>query len=104
MGKEFCTTPRAVPRVETKYRRIISALPHPDSLPTLERLRRFEPQSMRGQAPMVWDRAEDIFVFDKYGNQWLDWTRGVLVDHCGHRAPGVWHGTVYPDTRSSDTR
>ncbi|HSH93467.1 MAG TPA: aspartate aminotransferase family protein [Roseimicrobium sp.] len=89
MGKEFSIVPRTVPRVETKYRRIISPLPHPDSLPVLETLREFEPLSMQGQPPVVWDRAEDIFVFDKYGNQWLDWSSGVLVTNAGHCAPEV---------------
>ena len=79
MGKEFSITPRSVPRVETKYRRIVTQVPHPDSVATPERLRRFEPQSMRGQPPLVWDRAEGICVYDKYGNQWLDWSSGVLV-------------------------
>src|SRR5919198_2976839 len=94
MGKEFSITPRAVPRVETKYRRIISKLPHPDSVPTLEKLRRFEPQSLRGQPPLVWDRAEDIFVFDKYGNRWLDWSSGVLVTNAGHGAKEVRQAIV----------
>ena len=89
MGKEFSRTPRQVARVETKYRRIASPLPHPDSVPTLEKLRKFEPQSMRGQPPLVWDRAEDIFVYDKYGNRWLDWSSGVLVTNAGHCAPEV---------------
>jgi len=89
MGKEFDIVPRAVPRVETKYRRIVTPLPHPDSVSTLELLRRFEPQSMRGQPPVVWDRAEDFCVFDKYGNQWLDWTSGVLVANAGHSAPEI---------------
>ena len=84
MGKEFSITPVNVPKVETKYRRITTALPHPDSVPTLERLRKFEPISMRGQPPIVWDRAEDIFVYDKYGNRWLDWSSGVLVTNAGH--------------------
>jgi 4-aminobutyrate aminotransferase/(S)-3-amino-2-methylpropionate transaminase len=108
MGKEFNITPRAVPRVETKYRRVVTPLPHPDSLPTLEKLRRFEPQSMRGQPPLVWDKAEDIFVFDKYGNRWLDWSSGVLVTNAGHGAPeirqaivnqvnsGLLHNYVFP--------
>jgi 4-aminobutyrate aminotransferase / (S)-3-amino-2-methylpropionate transaminase / 5-aminovalerate transaminase len=69
MGKEFSTKPHEVPRVETKYRRIVTPIPHPDSLATLERLRQYEPQSMRGQPPIVWDRAEDIFVYDKPGNR-----------------------------------
>ncbi len=89
MGKEFSIAPRVVPRVETKYRRIVTPLPHPDSLATLERLRQYEPQSMRGQPPLVWERAEDIFVYDKYGNRWLDWSSGVLVTNCGHGAPEV---------------
>ena len=108
MGKEFSITPRSVPRVETKFRRIISKLPHPDSVPTLEKLRQFEPQSMRGQPPLVWDRAEDIFVYDKYGNKWLDWTSGVLVANSGHGSPelrqaindqvnsGLLHNYVFP--------
>ncbi len=108
MGKEFSIVPRNVPRVETKFRRIITPLPHPDSLATLEKLRKYEPQSMRGQPPLVWDRAEDIFVYDKYGNQWLDWSSGVLVTNCGHGAPevrqaiidqvnsGLLHNYVFP--------
>jgi len=108
MGKEFNITPRTVPRVETKYRRIVTPLPHPDSVPTLEKLRRFEPQSMRGQPPVVWDKAEDIFVYDKYGNRWLDWLSGVLVTNAGHGAPeirqaivdqvnsGLLHNYVFP--------
>src|SRR5919201_6249429 len=89
MGKEFSFAPRDVPKVETKFRRIISPLPHPQSLATLTRLRQFEPESMRGQPPLVWDRAEDIFVYDKYGNRWLDWSSGVLVTNAGHCAPEV---------------
>ncbi len=108
MGKEFSITPLAVPRVETKYRRIVTSLPQPDSVATLEKLRLFEPQSMRGQPPIVWDRAEDISVFDKYGNRWLDWSSGVLVTNAGHGAPevkqaildqvnsGLLHNYVFP--------
>ena len=108
MGKEFSITPHAVPPVETKYRRIVTPLPHPNSVTTLEKLRQFEPQSMRGQPPIVWDRAEDIFVFDKYGNRWLDWSSGVLVTNAGHGAPevkqamrdqvnsGLLHNYVFP--------
>jgi 4-aminobutyrate aminotransferase-like enzyme len=108
MGKEFSIKPRNVPQVETKYRRIITALPHPDSVPTLEKLRRFEPQSMRGQPPLVWERADDIFVYDNYGNKWLDWSSGVVVTNAGHGAAevrqaiidqvnsGLLHNYVFP--------
>ena len=89
MGKEFDITPREVPRVETKYRRIVTPLPAPASLETLETLRRVEPISMRGQPPVVWDKAEDVQVYDKYGNMWLDWSSGVLVTNAGHGMPEV---------------
>jgi 4-aminobutyrate aminotransferase-like enzyme len=89
MGEEFNITPKTVPVVETRYRRIVTPLPHPDSVPVLEKLRQCEPASMRGQPPLVWDRAEDIFVYDKYGNRWLDWSSGVLVANAGHAAPEI---------------
>src|SRR5260221_6272798 len=89
MGNEFSITPRAVPRVESKYRRIVTPWPHRDSVRPLEKLRQFEPQSMRGQPPLVWDRAEDCSVYDKHGNRWLDWSSGLLVTNAGHCAPEV---------------
>ena len=74
----------AVPRVETAYRRIVTPLPVPESLPILERLAAFEPVSMQGQPPIIWDRAEGIQVYDRWGNMWLDWSSGVLITNAGH--------------------
>jgi 4-aminobutyrate aminotransferase-like enzyme len=89
MGKEFDITPKEVAKVDTKWRRIVTKLPAPESVETLERLRTFEPISMRGQPPVVWDRAEDVNVYDKHGNMWLDWSSGVLVTNAGHGVPEV---------------
>ncbi|MGZ5505666.1 MAG: aspartate aminotransferase family protein [Limisphaerales bacterium] len=114
MGKEFSIVPKTVPRVETKFRRVVTPLPHPDSVPTLEKLRKFEPISMRGQPPLVWDRAEDVFVYDKYGNRWLDWSSGVLVTNAGHGMPeirkaiidqvnsGLLHNYVFPSEERAE--
>lgn len=108
MGKEFSIEPRDVPHVETKYRKIASPIPHPDSLPTLEALRSIEPISMRGMPPILWERAEDVQIYDGYGNKWLDWSSGVLVTNAGHGAPeikravieqvesGLLHNYVFP--------
>jgi len=84
MGKEYSIQPITVPTVATKHRRIQSAVPHPESVATLEKLRTLEPISMRGMPPLVWHRAEDIYVWDRHGNQWLDWSSGVLVTNAGH--------------------
>ena len=84
MAREFRITPRPVPRIETRLRRIVTSLPVPESLPTLETLHKYEPIAMRGQPPIVWDRAEGFQVYDKYGNCWIDWSSGVLITNAGH--------------------
>ena len=81
--------PREVPQVQTKYRRIATAIPVPDSIPVLEKLRQAEPRSMSGQPPVVWDRAEGVQVYDRWGNIWLDWSAGVLVTNAGHCHPKI---------------
>lgn len=79
---ELC--PRQVKKVETKYRRIVTKLPPPRTVRTLEKLLRYEPRSVQGLSFVVWDRAEGFQVFDKCGNKWLDWSSGVLVTAVGH--------------------
>ena len=86
---ETMVTPKTVPTVETKYRKIATAIPAPGSLAVLEALYRDEPRSMRGQPPIVWDRAEGFQVFDAFGNMWLDWSSGVLVANAGHGRPEI---------------
>lgn len=84
MAREFSLVPRSVPRVETSLRRIVTDIPAPGSVPTLEALIRYEPVSMQGQPPVVWDHAQGFQVFDKHGNCWIDWSSGVLVTNAGH--------------------
>ncbi len=84
MAREYSLTPRCVPHVDTRFRRIVTELPVPASLPVLEKLHRFEPVAMRGQPPIVWDRAEGFQVWDAYGNKWIDWSSGVLIANAGH--------------------
>lgn len=76
--------PRPVARVETKYRRIVTDFPVPESLPVLERLHKYELRAMSGQPPVVWDRAEGFQVWDRWGNCWIDWSSGVLITNAGH--------------------
>jgi 4-aminobutyrate aminotransferase / (S)-3-amino-2-methylpropionate transaminase / 5-aminovalerate transaminase len=108
MGKEYSLKPIDVPHVKTANRVILTSIPHPESVATLESLRRLEPRSMSGQPPIVWDRAEGVHIFDKYGNQWLDWSSGVLVTNAGHGVQevrqaiidqvqtGLLHNYVFP--------
>ena len=89
MGKEFSIEPVEVPQVDTKHRRIVTALPAPESIDTLETLRNVEPISMRGQPPIVWHRAEGFQVHDAHGNMWLDFSCGVLVTNAGHGTKAI---------------
>ncbi len=77
-------TPAEVPTLETKYRRITTKLPVPESLPIFEKLGCSEPKSMMGQPPIVWDKAEGFLVEDRWGNRWIDWSSGVLITNAGH--------------------
>jgi 4-aminobutyrate aminotransferase / (S)-3-amino-2-methylpropionate transaminase / 5-aminovalerate transaminase len=80
---------RNVAPVHTKYRHIVTPIPAPESLPILEKLQQFEPRSMSGQPQVLWDRAEGIQVYDRWGNCWLDWSSGVLVTNAGHNHPRI---------------
>ncbi|MDP7399073.1 MAG: aspartate aminotransferase family protein [Lentisphaeria bacterium] len=86
-GGKYSMTPVDVPAVDTPYRKIQTPLPVPESLPIFEDLMRYEPVSMQGQPPVVWDRASDFQVHDAWGNTWLDWSSGVLITNSGHGHP-----------------
>ena len=84
MAREYDLTPKRVPRVETPFRRIVTEFPVPESIPILRKLQAYEPVAMRGQPPVVWDHAEGFQVYDAWGNQWIDWSSGVLITNAGH--------------------
>ena len=89
MSREFTLVPKDVPNIQTAYRHIATKLPVPESIPILEKLYAFEPRAMRGQPPVVWDRAEGFQVFDAWGNRWIDWSSGVLIANAGHGRPEI---------------
>jgi len=84
LSRDYNLIPRPIARVETPFRRMTTDFPVPGSIPVLEKLHRYEPVAMRGQPPVVWHRAEGFQVWDAYGNQWIDWSSGVLIANAGH--------------------
>jgi 4-aminobutyrate aminotransferase/(S)-3-amino-2-methylpropionate transaminase len=88
-GFKFNLIPKAVPRIETKYRRIVTPVPVPESIEIIEALDRYESVSMHGQLPVVWDRARDFLVADAWGNQWIDFTSTIFVTNAGHANPRI---------------
>ena len=69
---------------------------------------------MSGQPLVVWDRASDCQVYDRWGNCWLDWSSGVLVTNAGHNHPkiakamidqinhGLTHNYCFPSATRAD--
>ena len=58
MAKEFPLELAEVKSVETKYRKLSGQLPNAETIEKLKTLRKVEARSMRGQPPVIWDRAE----------------------------------------------
>ncbi len=77
-------TPVAVPKIHTRFRTIKTKIPVPESLPIFRSLQKSEPRSMMGQPPIVWHKAENFTVSDRWGNRWIDWSSGVLITNAGH--------------------
>ena len=83
-GGLFTHVPVNVERVNTRYRKINTPIPVPESLPMLDQMYQLQSRSMHGQMPMVWDRAEDFQVYDAWGNVWIDFTSTIFVANAGH--------------------
>ena len=81
---QFSRKPVVVPLVETKYRKIGTAIPCLGTEEVLLSLERNESRSMQGQMPIVWDKAEDFSVYDSAGNKWIDFTSTIFVANVGH--------------------
>ena len=47
-------------------------------------MRRCEPRSVDTQLPILWDSAKGFLISDTDGNQWIDFTSGILVANVGH--------------------
>jgi 4-aminobutyrate aminotransferase-like enzyme len=80
----FTNRKKTKPTVSTKFRKLSGSIPNDETIKQIKELREAEPLSMRGQPPVIWDRAEGVNVYDAYGNMWLDFSSGVLVTNAGH--------------------
>ncbi len=67
-----------------KYANVNSSLPGPKSKELIEKWHKFEADATGFQAPVVWDHAKGCIVTDVDGNNYIDWTSGVLVTNVGH--------------------
>lgn len=96
----FNTTSTEVPKIHTKFRKIVTAIPPENSVPILNELRKYEPASMSLELPVIWDKAEGFQVFDENGNCWIDFCSGTFVVNVGHRHPKICKAII--DTVNSN--
>ncbi|MFC1528314.1 aspartate aminotransferase family protein [Candidatus Latescibacterota bacterium] len=68
---------------------IKTPIPGPNSRKYKALSEKYESHCLNVQAPIVWDRAEGVKVWDVDGNCFLDWTSGVLVTNVGHSHPAL---------------
>ncbi|MBD3293143.1 MAG: aminotransferase class III-fold pyridoxal phosphate-dependent enzyme [Armatimonadia bacterium] len=62
-------------------------LPGPKSAEYIEMSDRYEGGATGRQQQFVWDHAEGCTIWDVDGNEYIDWTSGVLVTNVGHCHP-----------------
>jgi 4-aminobutyrate aminotransferase / (S)-3-amino-2-methylpropionate transaminase / 5-aminovalerate transaminase len=89
LGNSFLEDPLPTERIETKYRRIITPIPVPESLDVLRRGARVFPRVNCYQPPVVWDRAEGFQVYDAWGNCWIDFSSTAVMANTGHGHPKI---------------
>lgn len=67
--------------------RVGQTLPGSKSDQLIKLWERYEAQTTTWQAPVVWQRASGVRVWDVDGREYVDWTSGVLVANVGHCHP-----------------
>jgi 4-aminobutyrate aminotransferase len=66
---------------------IKTPIPGPKTLSYKAISEKYESGCLNMQAPIVWDHAQGVTVWDVDGNTFIDWTSGVLVTNVGHAHP-----------------
>ncbi|MCH5377079.1 MAG: aminotransferase class III-fold pyridoxal phosphate-dependent enzyme, partial [Planctomycetes bacterium] len=89
LENSFLLEPQPTKRIESKYRRIVTPIPVPESLPSLRRAAHVFPQVNCYQPPVVWDRADGFQVYDAWGNCWIDFSSTAVMANAGHGHPAI---------------
>lgn len=73
---------------KTQHKKLaIRTVPGPKSEAYLKLSHQYEPPCAADQVPIVWDHAQGAWVTDVDGNEYIDFTSGVLVTNVGHSHP-----------------
>ena len=84
MKRAFNHIPVKVDKINTKFRKITTSIPVPQSIPVLKKIYKTESRSMHGQMPIIWKKAKGHQVYDKWGNKWIDFSSTIFLANAGH--------------------
>ncbi len=86
---EFFLEQQDVDPVETRNRIIQTKIPHSEDIKIFRKIMDLESSLIRKQLPIVWDRAEDFSIYDRWGNKWIDLSSTIFVTNSGHTNKNV---------------
>ena len=58
-------------------------IPHPSDVSVAEDFK-LEASFGKNSLPLVWDRATEYSIYDRWGNKWIDLSSGIFVANSGH--------------------
>jgi 4-aminobutyrate aminotransferase / (S)-3-amino-2-methylpropionate transaminase / 5-aminovalerate transaminase len=88
-SNDFSIEPQKVDIIQTKHRKIVTDIPPIETCKIFNKLKKFEPNSMLQELPVLWNRAYGYQIFDSSGNCWIDFSSGIFVTNVGHGHPKV---------------
>jgi len=86
---KFNLKPKKVAKIRTKHRKIVSSIPPKETVDKIRLMKKYEPESMHMELPVLWNRASGYRIFDTVGNCWIDFCSGIFVTNIGHGHPKI---------------
>ena len=65
---KFNLKPKKVKKIISKYRKIISKIPPKKTVDKIKLMKKYEPESMHLELPVLWNRASGYQIYDSSGN------------------------------------
>lgn len=75
--------------MKTAFAKMVVAPPGPKAQAIIEKENNYIPVSARSSTPIVWKEAYGATIIDVDGNEYIDFTSGILVSNVGHSHPRV---------------
>ena len=110
----FSLDPQDVELVKTENRSIQTQIPHPEDIKVFKKITKYESSLINKQLPIVWDRANNYSIYDRWGNKWIDLSSTIFVANSGHANKkakarlkdtlnkGLMHSYCYPTVERAE--